>query len=587
METSRGQNFTFESSTLSNRSRPVIQSADRTQSLTRHDDYRRIRQHPKSLAVFVPSDTRSRGETTITRSYEYELEEKRSHSSPNNVKPLRRDDFNIGREYRRCLNDLTDEYEKLQRQQNRRQSNVTYETTDEFQSVEQMSYRRPTAQNLSSRFGYEDTYQRSLSEGLLHQRRQPLVSRNVAISEDELTKMEYRLQPKERLKPIHIHSSNTSIPGQTSVKYVQTERTPVEVRLPKPQIFSAQGEHSSTIFKDVQQSTRRITTNIHQPQRRKTIEGVHELRIIEQPIAYGRSQPVEFTVPKPVESAPVEHSSTFVVKSRKGGRFNTLDISQSLGSERTLAGEHELRIVEEPIRSNSYNQPVQLVFPKLTYPTSSSHHSSTVVKQTRAPISSLRLDHIQTMLQGEHELRLFDRPIQAGPAESVELIVPKSVTETAEHTSTILTETQPRRRVLEIVGSGRTMPSEHERTYFLDTVRVEETVEVKLPKHKRPHGDHSATIVKHSRGQQPIIDIDTSRSVMQGEHEMRILNESIETRADAMHLLIAKPQQPAEHSTTVVKGQRGQSQRIALGNTSMIPGRPAAFATSESHRLSA
>jgi hypothetical protein len=125
----------------------------------------------------------------------------------------------------------------------------------------------------------------------------------------------------------------------------------------------------------------------------------------------------------------------------------------------------------------------------------------------------------------------------------------------------MMTETQPHRRVLEITGSGKRMESEHERKYFHDTVRIEEEIEVKLPKQKHEQAEHSATIIKHSRGKGPIIEIDTTQRTIEGEHETRIFQDSIETKADAMQLLIAKPQIPAEHSTTLVKEQRGKSQR--------------------------
>ncbi|CAF5122324.1 unnamed protein product, partial [Rotaria socialis] len=80
----------------------------------------------------------------------------------------------------------------------------------------------------------------------------------------------------------------------------------------KPQIITTQGEHSTTIVKDVRRSTGKITTNIQQQHQRATIEGEHELRIIKEPISFGQNRTVEFTIPKPIDIPPAEHSSTFV-----------------------------------------------------------------------------------------------------------------------------------------------------------------------------------------------------------------------------------------------------------------------------------
>ncbi|CAF5146639.1 unnamed protein product, partial [Rotaria magnacalcarata] len=237
----------------------------------------------------------------------------------------------------------------------------------------------------------------------------------------------------------------------------------------------------------------------------------------------GQNQAVEFTIPKPIEIPPAEHSSTFVVESKKGGRFQTLDISSALTGEHTLSGEHELRVISEPISAGLHNKAVELLFPKPPLPPPPSHHSSTVVKQTRAPPSSVVFDNIQTTLKGEHELRRVDQPIESGAMDSVELIVPKSFTETAEHTTTIVTETQPHRRVLEITGSGKKMESEHETKYFHDAVRIEEEIEVKLPKQQIELPEHTTTIIKHSRGRGPIIEVDTTQRTIQGEHETKII----------------------------------------------------------------
>jgi hypothetical protein len=186
-------------------------------------------------------------------------------------------------------------------------------------------------------------------------------------------------------------------------------------------------------------------------------------------------------------------------------------------------------------------------------------------------------DNIQTTLKGEHELRLVDKPVQSGPADSVELIVPKSVTETAEHTTTIVTETQPHRRVLEITGSGRKMESEHETKFYRDSVRIEEEVQVKLPKQQADRAEHTTTIVKHSRGKGPIIEMDNIQRTIEGEHETRLIEESVQARADSMQLLVAKPQIPAEHSTTLVKEQRGKPQIFAIDRTQPIPGKNKIF----------
>ncbi|CAF1082065.1 unnamed protein product, partial [Adineta steineri] len=573
------QESTFMSSNITNKRHRPLQS----QSLTRYDDYRRLRQYPKTLEIFIPMDTNDNNtekQSTIKRSFEYEVEKKKRSSSENLRQQRPQHDFEVELEYLRCLDDLTNEYEKLKRQKkpvdNRKKKTTTYETTEQFESIEKIYHNQPQPQQqpIHQYSQHDNIYQRSASENILHKHSKPiLTTTDLPLSDDEFSRLEYNLLRKERLKPIHIHSSTNSIPGETSIKYVSTERLPVEVLVPKPQIRTTHGEHSSTTMKDVRQSTRKKTTNIHQQRRRKTIEGQHELRIIEQPIISGRTLPVEFTIPKPIETLPVEHTSTFIVKSKKGGRFQTLDISKSLTRERRLSGEHELRVISEPIRSNLHNKPVELLFPKPTLTSKSSHHSSTIVKQNRTPKSSLILDNIQTLLKGEHELRLVDKPIESGPSNSVELIVPKSVTETVEHTSTIITETQPQRRVLEITGSGRKIENEYETKYFHDTVRVEEEIEVKLPKQKYEQVDHSSTIIKHSRGKGPIIDIDTTYKTIQGEHELKIFEESIETKADTMQLLVPKPKISSEHhSTTVIKGQRGKPQILTIDRKPIIPG---------------
>ena len=624
------QQSSFISSNANKRYRPLQTVLERSHSLTHDDEYYRRRQYPKSIDVFIPYDVLEKERdqqhntksSTTTRSYEYEMEERRRSSSAN-TKQQRKIDFDEEREYLRCLRDLTNEYDKVKRQKksfdNRRKT--TIDTKEEYESIEEVyrqrprtSYRMPTTTTSSSSTHHLDrqstfrseqeqqmnissstqnqglqsstTFQRSFSEELLYKRLIPTAKQlytttpsattseaGFATSEDDLTTMEYRLKRKERLKPIRIYSSTNSIPGETSVKYIRTERQPIEVLVPKPQILTTQGEHSTTIVKDVRRATGKITTNIHQQSQHKTIEGEHELRIIEEPISSGHTQTVEFKVPKPIETLPAEHSSTFVVESKKGGRYQTLDVSSALTHDHTLEGEHELRIIEEPISSGLRSKAVELLFPKPPLPPPPSHHSSTVIKQTRAPPSSLVVDNIQTTLKGDHELRLIDKPVQSGMADSVELIVPKSVTETSEHTTTVVTETQPARRVLEITGSGKAMESEHETRFFRDAVRVEEEIEVKLPKQHIDFPEHTTTIVKHSRGQQPIIEIDTTQRKIEGEHETKIVDEAIETKVDAMQLIIAKPQLTSEHSTTLVKEQRGKPQIYAIDKTRPIPGK--------------
>ncbi|CAF4944019.1 unnamed protein product, partial [Rotaria socialis] len=80
---------------------------------------------------------------------------------------------------------------------------------------------------------------------------------------------------------------------------VRAERLPVEAVLSKSQITKTQGGHSSTVVKDVRYACREVTANIHQPLRRRTIEGQHELRVFDKPITSGTIQPVESTIFKP------------------------------------------------------------------------------------------------------------------------------------------------------------------------------------------------------------------------------------------------------------------------------------------------
>ncbi|CAF0838305.1 unnamed protein product, partial [Adineta ricciae] len=570
MSQSMDQQSAFITPTRNDNKRP---RPSQSHSLTRSGDYRCVRQYPKSLEIFIPFDNNNQPKTT-TRTYEYEIEKKRRSSSENLFKQRQRDNFHVEQQYLRCLDDLTDEYVKLKRRRksvDQRKESTTYETTEQYETIER-TYHQPRTTTITSRDHFDNTYQRSASENLLQKRFQPLTTTDLTLSGDDFSGIDYNLTRKERSKPIHIHSSTSSIPGETSIKYVRTEPLPVEVLVPKSQLITTHGEHSSTLLKDTRQTTRRSTTNIHQQPRRRTIEGQHELRIIEQPITSGQTLPVEFTVPKPIETLPAEHSSTFVVKSRKGGRFQTVDISQTLGRERRLSGEHELRIISEPIQPSSRNKPVELLFPKPTLTSQTSHHSSTIVKQNRRPRSSYVVDNIQTVLKGEHELRLVDKPIQSGPGDSVEIIVPKSMTDMAEHTSTVITETHPQRRVLEITGSGRKIENEHETKYFHDKVRIEEVLEVKLPKTKYNQAEHSSTIIKRSRGRAPVMEIDTRRRPIEGEHELRVLEESIQTTADTMELLVPKHRSSSEHSTTLIKRQPGKPQTFTIDRRQTISG---------------
>jgi hypothetical protein len=111
----------FTSSNANKRYRPLQASLERAQSLSREDESHR-RQYPKSIDVFIPYDIleKERNQqgtksTTMTRSYEYEIEERRRSSSAS-TKQQRKTDFDEEREYLRCLQDLTNEYEKNKRQ---------------------------------------------------------------------------------------------------------------------------------------------------------------------------------------------------------------------------------------------------------------------------------------------------------------------------------------------------------------------------------------------------------------------------------------------------------------------------------------
>ncbi|CAF4610426.1 unnamed protein product, partial [Rotaria sp. Silwood1] len=534
-------------------------------SLTRTNNFQHVRQYPMKLEIFKPSSTNNREyekQTTIIRNYDYEIQN-RQRSSSENKKQQYKNDFNMEQEYLRCLNDVKNEYENLQREKksfDNRKNKTTYETTKQYENVEKTYHHHHHHQprsinkiqnNISNQTETNNTCQRSLSETLLHKNFKPIIKTDITLSDENLKAMEYCLQHQQRLiKPIHIHSSANFIPGERSIKYVHTERSPVEIILPKPQITKTHEEHTSAIVKDIRNTNRGTMTTIHQKPRSRSIEGERELRIFQ----------------KPIETLPIEQLSTNVIKSKTSDHLHTFNLNNTLTRQRTLSGEYKFRRIPEPMQTNLYNQQVNLLFPKST------HHSSTIVKQNRIPKSSIVLDNIQTKLKGEHDLRLVDKPIQAGPSNSVELVVPKSITKIPEHTTTIVTEQQPHRRVLQVTGSGKKQKSEHETKYFHDTVRIEEEIEVKLPKTKLEQVEHSATIIKHNRGKAPIIEIDATQKKIEGEHLIKILNEPIETTPDTMQLLVKKPKLSAEYSTTMIKEQHKQQQQIlTTDRTQPIP----------------
>jgi hypothetical protein len=100
------QESSFISSNNNKRYRPT-----QSQSLTRHENHRHIRQYPKTLEIFIPFN-RIEKEREITRSYEYQSET-RQRSLSENTRQQRQNDLDIQLEYLRRLDDLTDEYEKL------------------------------------------------------------------------------------------------------------------------------------------------------------------------------------------------------------------------------------------------------------------------------------------------------------------------------------------------------------------------------------------------------------------------------------------------------------------------------------------
>ncbi|CAF0760989.1 unnamed protein product, partial [Didymodactylos carnosus] len=469
----------------------------------------------------------------------------------------------------------SNEQQHQQQQQQQRISQQQFQDNFIVQPTISRHYYNEQQQQQHQRISQQS---RSYSEEVLYRRLIPTAHQYVSTSattseagfattsEDDFEQRERRRlhqsRTKERLKPIRI-ASTSSIPGETEVKYVRTEPQAVQLIFPKPVLITNQGEHSSTIIKEVQR--RRSESRQCLVQRTTEIEGEHETKVIKEPITAGQPRTVEFTIPKPLPSA--EHSSTVVVESKKGGKYQALDISSSMYRENiVMPGEHELRYVSQPV--SSQHKPVEILFPK---PPTQPVHSSTVVKHTKTQPSAVFVDNMQTVIKGEHELKYIDHLVGKGVAGSVELVVPKSIMDTGEHQSTIVTETHPKRQVLEVTGSGRTMEAEHDLRYVRDSVRVEEALELLLPKQHVEQAEHSATIVRHSRGRGPIIEV-TPRQPIYGEHETKIIEEAIETRADEMQLLVAKPVSQAEHSTTVVKEQRGKPQIYSLGPSKPLPG---------------
>ncbi|CAF4139221.1 unnamed protein product, partial [Rotaria sp. Silwood2] len=49
--------------------------------------------------------------------------------------------------------------------------------------------------------------------------------------------------------------------------------------------------------------------------------------------------------------------------------------------------------------------------------------------------------------------------------------------------------------------------------------------------------EHTTTIIKHSRGKGPIIEVDTTQRTIEGEHETKIIEESIEAKSNACNNL--------------------------------------------------
>ncbi|CAM2700506.1 unnamed protein product [Rotaria socialis] len=519
-----------------------------TQSLTRATDFHHNRQYPTKLQIFQPSVTNNKeqqkqNKTTTCYEYEYELEKRRRSSSENNNQQYR-NDLNIHRESLDCLNDLTDEYKILPRENNslNNQKNKTiYETKQQDQHSEGVYRCLPKS---VSRTEDQTTYQHSLSENLLYKQLKPLVKTVLTLSVDNIKTLDYSLQHQQRLvKPIHIHSSTNSVPDETSIKYVRAERLPVEAVLSKSQITKTQGGHSSTVVKDVRYACREVTTNIHQPLRRRTIEGQHELRVFDKPITSGTIQPVESTIFKPIETLPMKHSSINITRSARGDRFHTVDIGSTLTHQRTQSGPYDLRNRFGSIQSNLSKKSVEFSLP------TSTHHSSTIVKLNRTPASSVFLDKVQTQIKGQREVRFADQPIQPGSAKTVESIVPKSIMKQVEHTTTIVTEKQPSRRVLEITGSGKKTKAD--------------MMQLLIEKPTLP-AEHSSTIIK---GQPQSFTIGQTQPIL-GQHAVNYYDRPIESY-DEMEGLFSKQNivqhsQEGEHQVTYIKQTRPKYEPVEL-----------------------
>ncbi|CAF3722525.1 unnamed protein product [Rotaria socialis] len=519
-----------------------------TQSLTRATDFHHNRQYPTKLQIFQPSVTNNKeqqkqNKTTTCYEYEYELEKRRRSSSENNNQQYR-NDLNIHRESLDCLNDLTDEYKILPRENNslNNQKNKTiYETKQQDQHSEGVYRCLPKS---VSRTEDQTTYQHSLSENLLYKQLKPLVKTVLTLSVDNIKTLDYSLQHQQRLvKPIHIHSSTNSVPDETSIKYVRAERLPAEAVLSKSQITKTQGDHSSTVVKDVRYACREVTTNIHQPLRRRTIEGQHELRVFDKPITSGTIQPVESTIFKPIETLPMKHSSINITRSARGDRFHTVDIGSTLTHQRTQSGPYDLHNRFGSIQSNLSKKSVEFSLP------TSTHHSSTIVKLNRTPASSVFLDKVQTQIKGQREVRFADQPIQPGSAKTVESIVPKSIMKQVEHTTTIVTEKQPSRRVLEITGSGKKTKAD--------------MMQLLIEKPTLP-AEHSSTIIK---GQPQSFTIGQTQPIL-GQHAVNYYDRPIESY-DEMEGLFSKQNivqhsQEGEHQVTYIKQTRPKYEPVEL-----------------------
>ncbi|CAF4695593.1 unnamed protein product, partial [Rotaria socialis] len=283
--------------------------------------------------------------------------------------------------------------------------------------------------------------------------------------------------------------------------------------------------------------------NIHQPLRRRTIEGQHELRVFDKPITSGTIQPVESTIFKPIETLPMKHSSINITRSARGDRFHTVDIGSTLTHQRTQSGPYDLRNRFGSIQSNLSKKSVEFSLP------TSTHHSSTIVKLNRTPASSVFLDKVQTQIKGQREVRFADQPIQPGSAKTVESIVPKSIMKQVEHTTTIVTEKQPSRRVLEITGSGKKTKAD--------------MMQLLIEKPTLP-AEHSSTIIK---GQPQSFTIGQTQPIL-GQHAVNYYDRPIESY-DEMEGLFSKQNivqhsQEGEHQVTYIKQTRPKYEPVEL-----------------------